>query len=174
MSKRYGRNQKRQHLEEIARLNEALAMSEGLAAHLAKELRQARETIDQMIQEIEAVCEYSAALPPKEVKGSAPVDHYQVGIPELPPHSRVTMDDVVPSKVSISTVNVSALRSYLRQHHKDFCLAVHLEYSVGRHSAYMISEAALYRMPDDVLFRRVALDIVEKLIRHLKKRKGEE
>lgn len=170
MSRRYGRNQKRRHREEIARLNQAYAMADGLSKRLATDLRDAKGTIAEMLTIIEAVSRFSVALPPKAVKGSGRCDRYQVEhLPEID-FSVVIGDDCAPSAVSFRRIDLYALRVFLGSRRDAFQTAVHLEYSAGPHSAYMISEDALQSLPREMLMHRLVPDIGRALIEHMRKK----
>lgn len=166
MSRRYGRNQKRRHREEIARLNQAYAMADGLSKQLATDLRDAKGTIAEMMTIIDSVCSHSVALPPKQLRGQGPRDRY------LPPidFSEVIGGDYAPSAVSFRRIDLYALRVFLESRRDQFSAAVHLEYSAGPHSAYMISEDGLRSMPREMLMHRLVPDIGRALIEHLRKK----
>jgi len=177
MSRRYGRNQKRHHREEIARLNQeterlnlAYSMADGLSKHLATDLRDAKDTISEMITIIDAVCRHSVAIPAKQLKGKGPRDRCQVE--DLPPidFSEVIDGKYAPSAVSFRRIDLYALRVFLESRREQFQAAVHLEYSAGPHSSYMISEEALRSLPSETLMYRLVPDIGRCLIGHLRKK----
>lgn len=169
MSRRYGRNQKRRHREEIARLNQAYTLTDGLLKRISTDLRDAKGTIAEMLTIIDAVCSHSVALPPKKVTGSKPMNYYRVGVREIE-FSDVIGSDCCPSAVSFRTIDLYALRVFLESRHEQFQAAVHLDYSAGPHSAYMISEEALRSLPREMLLHRLAPDIGRCLIEHLRKK----
>lgn len=170
MSRRYGRNQKRRHREEIARLNQAYTMADGLSKRLATDLRDAKGTIAEMLTIIDSVCRHSVALRPKQLRGQGPRDRCQVE--DLPPidFSAVIGGDYAPSAVSFRRIDLYALRVFLESRRDQFSAAVHLDYSAGPHSAYMISEEGLRSMPCEMLMHRLVPDIGRCLIDHLRKK----
>lgn len=170
MSKRYGRNQKRHHREEIARLNQVAAMSDGLLKRITADLRDAKGTIAEMLTIIDAVCCHSVAIPAKQLRGQGPRDRCQVE--DFPPidFSAVVGGDCAPSAVSFRRIDLYALRVFLESRRDQFSAAVHLDYSAGPHSAYMISEEGLRSLPREMLMHKLVPDIGLALIEHLRKK----
>lgn len=166
MSRRYGRNQKRRNREEIKRLNQAYAMADGLSKRIAADLRDAEYTISEMVKTIGSVCTHSVALPPKKVAGTRERNYYRVSARNIDFPS-VVCGDCPPANVSFRTIDLYALRVFLESRREQFQAAVHLEYSAGPHSAYMISEEGLRSLPREVLVRRLVPDIGRKLVDHL-------
>lgn len=169
MSRRYGRNQKRKAREEIARLKLAYWMNEGLLKHIGTKLEEARGTISEMVSVIESVCENSIALPPKKVMGSVPMDNYRIWQPEMN-FSAVPGPDCIPSSGSFRTIDLYALRLFLTDNRETLQAAVHLEYSAGPHSAYMISGKALRTIPRETLLRRLVPEIGRALVEHMREK----
>jgi len=145
MSRRYGRNQKRRHRAEIMRLTEANKMNLELGSHLTDKLKKSQETIFEMIKTVEAVCYNSVTIPPKTVTGVDRRDFYRVGC--FDPPDLAVNDYSVPVEKQMRTVNMWALREYLEHNAEQFQTAVHLDYTAGKHSCYIISESALQQMP---------------------------
>lgn len=169
MSRRYGRNQKRKAREEIARLKIAHEMNGGLLEHVGAKLEGARMTISEMVSIIESVCGNSIALPAKKVKGVGPMALYRIGQPEKNFHV-VPGANCIPSSGSFRTIDLYALRLFLEANRETFQAAVHLEYSAGPHSAYMISEKALRTIPRETLLRRVVPEIGRALVEHMREK----
>lgn len=169
MSRRYGRNQKRRHREEIARLNQVNAMADGLLKRISADLRDAKGTISEMLEIIESVSRHSVAIPPKKEVGTRAMDHCRVGVQDIS-FAHVIGGDYAPSAVSFRTIDLYALRVFLESRREQFQAAVHLEYSAGPHSVYMISEEALRLLPREMLAHRLAPDIGRCLIEHLQKK----
>lgn len=168
MSRRYGRNQKRRHREEIARLNQAYAMSTGLSRRNAENLKEANETMAKMIRTIEKVCCHSIAIPPKEVKGNELRDHFRIDVRRvcnLGPTSDLRR---MSTAETFRVIDLYALQVYLMKHQDKFSTAVHLKYSGGGHTAYMISEYALRSMSHDDLMRHFVPEIADAMIRNLR------
>jgi len=167
MSKRYGRNQKRAHREEIARLKTALLMEQGLREYFADKYYRANGQIKEMVSIITSVCEYSVVLPPKIIKGRGKMDYYRLAAPTRVPD---IVDIWRPLSVdSLQTIDLFALKVYLEKHYERFSIALHLEYSAGGHSAYMISEAALQRMSDEDITRKITPEVAKALVKHFRK-----
>jgi hypothetical protein len=164
MSKRYGRNQKRRHLAEVERLNQAYSMTDGLLKKIYSDLSDAKSTIAEMLEIIESVCKNSIAIPPKKQDGTWMIDRYRLERARDIDFTAVIGDDPYPSNLSFRTINLYALRVFLRENREQFSAAVHLEYSAGPHSAYMISFDGLRSMPREVLVRRFSPDIARSLI----------
>lgn len=168
MSRRYGRNQKRRDRKEIARWKQAYEMSDGLLKHISDELRDAKSTIAEMLTIIKAVSRFSVALPPKKVDGERRCDKYQIEVLPALDFNTVIGGACAPSAVSFRRIDLYALRAFLEERRDAFQTAVHLEYSAGPHSAYMISEMALRSLPREVLMRRLVPEIGLALIEHLR------
>lgn len=168
MSRRYGRNQKRKAREEIARLKLAHGMNDGLLKHIGAKLEEARATISEMVSIVESVCANSIALPPKSVSVNARRDQYRLGQMETN-FSGGHGQDCSPSPCSFTTSDLYALRLFLESNREAFRAAVHLEYSAGPHSAYMISESALWSIPQETLLKRIVPEIGRELIDHMRR-----
>lgn len=169
MSRRYGRNQKRRHREEIARLSLAHGMDDMLIKLMGKDLREAQDKLAEMLMIIESVCFNSVAIPAKTVKGDYPTDKYTLPLREKIDFSSA-IGAVSSSYATFKTVNLYALRDFLEARKESFQLSVHLEYAAGKHSAYMISEEALYSMPRESLLHKLLPDMGRKLIEHLRQK----
>jgi len=153
-------------------LGQAFAMAAGLSKNLADDLRIAKETIAEMLTIIEAVCKHSVAIPAKQRIGKGPRDHYQVEQLSAIDFSEVTGGMHALSAGSFRHIDLYALRVFLESRYEQFQAAVHLEYLAGPHSAYMISDKALWSLPRETLLRRLAPDIGRLLIDHLRKNGG--
>lgn len=161
MSKRYGRNQKRRHREEIANLRREREYLQSTASSCAIELTEARGTINGMVEIIESVCENSVALRPKQVA----VDGVGSGI-----NWPVSLyGDVVPHS-GLETVRLVALRLYIDEHRHVFRRAIHLDCAErnGR-AVYVVSEDALRSMPEHIVKNRFSQEIAYRLGESLKK-----
>lgn len=169
MSRRYGRNQKRRHREEVARLNQGYLMAAGLSTKLGIDLRAANDTISKMVDIIGAVCNHSVALAPKKVIGNAERKHYRVGAHEAVEFREITGGDRYSFAPSFRSIDLYALEVFLESRRETFQAAVHLDYSAGRSSVYMISEEALRALPREALLHRLAPDIGRGLIDYLRK-----
>ena len=170
MGKRYGRNQKRKHLEEIARWKAAHEMSNGLLHHTSKKLQEANATIAEMIEVVESVARHSVVTPPKRIKCSYESDHFRVAkLNRTTSFTGIKAGDECCSDC-FETVDVYALESFVRRHAEQFKVAVHLEYSAGGRSVYMISEEALHTIPENELARRIVPTICREMIKHIRRR----
>lgn len=169
VSRRYGRNQKRRHREEIAQLRAAHGMNEALLRDQGRRLREARETIREMVRIIEAVCPYSVALPPKDM-----ALHYgrHCRLEVRPPLSEMVFgpgDAVGFAPVEGRMVDLHALEMYLEERRDQFQMAVHLRYEGdGGRWGYMLSESALRSMPEEVILRGLLPEVGRQMIRALK------
>lgn len=173
MSRRYGRNQKRRHREEIARLgaevsrmSSAYQLTDGLSAELGRKLRQAQEQLREMVEIIERVCPHSVALPPKGVVGGAARNHYR--LQARPPGLTVAAGGnvMLPSWSEAMVVDLFRLRMVLEERREQFAAAVHLVYADpgARPAGYMISRTALAALPEEVLLRQLLPDVGRQLL----------
>lgn len=124
MSRRYGRNQKRQHKDEIARLNKAYEMADGLSKWLSNELEAAKGTITEMLTIIESVCPNSVAIPPKKVEGTGPMNYYRVGVTNIASTDYVIGDaDYICPTASFRTIDLfmpfNLFNPYVRKYAKE-------------------------------------------------------
>lgn len=122
---RYGRNQKRKHREEIARLKaevQTLILWERAKAEERRNLDGAlaaqRREMEGLVEEIRAVCRDSALLPPREVSlpGHGP---WVLTEPSFPRTRWVPVYDSVVEPM-IATVDVYEVRAYLESHSNKF------------------------------------------------------
>jgi hypothetical protein len=168
MSRRYGRNQKRKHLEEIVKWKQAQQLSAELMNYYSAELKDARVNMLEMRAIIESVCHNSIALPPKKLMGVGPRDRCRAEA--FPPLDLgVVVGDDRPDSIAFRRIDLWALRVFLKENRETFQAAVHLEYSAGPHSAYMISERGLRAMPRETLLRKLVPQIGNDLVDHLRK-----
>ncbi len=171
MSRRYGRNQKRRHRKERADLGRVIVEQGNCIKDFANDLRDAKEKIAEMINAIESICFNSIALPAKKILGSTPMDSLRLTVKEVSDFRAfigLDPDRVCSATTIIRTIDVYALRTFIKNNYEQFAAAVHLEYSAGRYSAYMISKDALRTMPREKLVRQLVPDVVRLLIEHLR------
>lgn len=171
MSKRFGRNQKRRMRADLALAQTKITiLTDNVQAHQRNASVQ-QDRVRSIIREIERICEYSSALPPK-VHEARKKDTYRVGIrPKPKPNlAALTMQDCITSVPDdfMQTVDCHLLEIYLEQNIEAMQLAVHLNCTTGKHSAYMISEAALKSISEEELVKNLMPDVVRQLIIHLR------
>lgn len=130
MSRRYGRNQKRKHREEIARLRREMEaeVKENRRAILkyAEALAAQRREMEGLVEEIRAVCKDSALLPAREVAlpGEGP---WRMALQEpIRIRSRLFNDSLV-EPMMISTVDIYEVRAFLEEHLDTFRKIVHVK-----------------------------------------------
>lgn len=164
MSKRYGRNRRRQHREQIALLEAETQRLQSLNLQGHKELATAKGQIAEIAEIIERVAQYSVALPPKRLEGGGKRNSLQLELRRIF-FERFDARNATPDclRRTVSYVDVYALRAFVERHQEAFQRAVHLRYYAygdsARHGAYMVSESALRSMPFDVLVKHVAIEI---------------
>jgi len=171
MSKRYGRNQKRRHREEISRLKienkterARLEDSERTRAYLKAQARS-------IVEIIEKICTGSACLPPREfihrqggkqMTRRMPIDRERECFP--------VRGGMVPNVFSSGFVDVHALDIYLQEHREEMKAAIHLQYGDGEgHSAYMLSVSALMARPAYEIEKEIAPMIAAELLSLLRR-----
>lgn len=163
MSKRYGRNQKRRHVEEIKDIKRKLEINDNINRSiintLQEKLNRARRNTEEMVSMIENICEYSSVLPPKTMDGNLAYDTFR--LPTKPQRH------ILQRTWSKSIVNLHALNIYINEHYETFSKCVHMTYN-GNHSAYLISREAILTTPLYKLVEQYAPQIANELIYHLK------
>jgi hypothetical protein len=126
---RYGRNQKRAHREEIARLKAELQRletdSRRTILRYADALAAQRREMEGLVEEIRAVCRDSALLPAREIvlPGEGPWRLYQA--PLRVRHVATAASMAEP--MMIATVDIYEVRAYLEQHLDTFRKIVHVK-----------------------------------------------
>lgn len=135
MSKRYGRNQKRRHLQEIEelraqgeRLTKDLEVNHEKIAQMKDMLKDISENNKEAMEYLKHIYEYSIILPPKQEKDDGIQDTNRVPVYDN--------DDLLYIRESpniypltLSYINLSELRVYLDAHRKDFKVAIHAKYA---------------------------------------------
>lgn len=168
MSKRYGRNQKWKHLEEIARLRAEVESSREQCNSLYSAVVEANSTIDGMVSIIKDVCRNSVAIPPETVIGVAPPDgHMRMPFLDRPVSVSYRNGDCACSHHA-RHVDLYQLRIFLKDHAQMFCLAVHMRLGNKCESAYMISKEAFESLPVDLILKYMGEDVVRGLIGEIK------
>lgn len=165
MSKRYGRNQKKKHLMRISELEAAYKMQGGLLAEVSRKKSAAEQTIADMIETIERAAFNSIAIPVKTVFGGDERDSLRCEICEPPPP---VSQQNAPIMATYNTVELYALRAFVEENRDGLSKSVHLKYSAGKHSAYMMSEKALADMPEGRLIEWILPEIAKELVRRIK------
>lgn len=159
MSRRYGRNQKQRHREEIARWKQAYENESRLFRTAKSDLAAADKTIREMIAAIERVCRHSVVLPPKTIAGMESRDHLRLGVLSPLEVTRCISPNDTWFDIVTHTVDLHALHVCMRDCWETFGLAVHVEYGTVEKVAYMISPEALSRMPPKELEEHIAREL---------------
>ena len=167
MSKRFGRNQKRRMKEEIADLKTTNVIKGHLISHLEKQVREANDTVAEMVECIEGIAPHSVAIPPKRVAGAYAADSREI---PFCTHRPYLHEEPALRTIDYRSVSIHALRLFLEDHRDQFNTALHLEYHHAGKVGYMISTRALDAVPVEVLARRVAREMVGLLKTHLNER----
>jgi hypothetical protein len=154
MSRRFGRNQRRQARERIAALEQAIVMDRGLLAHVSERKRQ----LEQEISDAKRIVGHMSVL---FEPGATRLDGPARGKMQLFSHSAV-MEDGAPffhaqSKTIPLDVMIATLKSKSGGAFDD---AVHCKVMFDdRCWRYAISEAALHAIPEDILVERVTREL---------------
>lgn len=151
MSRRFGRNQRRQARERIAALEQAITMDRGLLAHVSERKRQ----LEQEISDAKRIVGRMSVLFEPEVKR---LDGPARSPMHMFTHSAVVDDGgaffhnqskTVPLPVMLSRVNKDGLDT-----------AIHCKVLFGDGQwGYAISEEAVLTTPEDVLVERIAREL---------------
>ena len=161
MSKRYGRNQKRQARERIAQLESARAMGQGLLAHVRRELNDAEQVIDHARK----VLGNDVALPPLE-RGHHPNPLGGDFRMEEPTLSFSCNDKHSPIFLEHKVIQMRQLLS--RIEFRDYPRAVHFYVRLDDGNvAYAIDERAFLQMCSEELEATLLGPITRELARHL-------
>lgn len=160
MSKRFGRNQRRQARERIAALEQAITMDRGLLAHVSERKRQ----LEQEISDAKRIVGRMSVLFEPEVRR---LDGPARSPMHMFTHSAV-MDEgqaffhnqskTVPLPVMLSMVNKDGLD-----------MAIHCKVLFGDGQwGYAISEEAVLATPEDVLVGRICQELAMTIGQQLK------
>jgi len=165
MSRRYGRNQKRRHREQIDALIKEVCNTSRMAASHYKEAAEAENKYKDLAARVNSMCNFSACVDPREVD----FNHRHDDVIRVPTYVPMTWD-VASEKTAIakdiysSYVNVHKLRVVMKDHQESFAKAIHMYMGRDGHSAYYLSMRALIHAPQEAI-RRIAEDIAVELIR---------
>lgn len=171
MGKRYGRNQKRRHREEIKKLSSELvscrktgAIATNLLSESRAKINRQQKQLEDIISSIKRVARFSSCVPPETRQVNGRYDQYRV-------ESRqpFSMDDLDIGSISFEVIDLYRLECFVRDHWKKFSKSAHLRLSNGKESVYMISEEALRNISTRELIERLLPDLAEQLISHLKR-----
>lgn len=151
MSRRFGRNQRRQARERIAALERAVAMDRGLLAHVSERKRQ----LEQEISDAKRIAGRMSVLFKPEAK-------YLDGPARSPmhlfTHSAVMDDGRAFFHNQSKTVPLPVMLSMVKRDELD--MAVHCKVLFGDGQwGYAISEEAVLATPEDVLVERIAREL---------------
>ena len=181
MSKRYGRNQKRRHREEITRLKQEIQIKDMFAVrksqihdqlkesynNLSKAFQELKENLEDVVSKIEEVSYYSSVLPMKDFKGDTKgLKQMRVDIRDKP---KFTVTRAVDINCVFKVVDVYALEVILKENRETFQHSVHLRYHTGKESAVMLSETMFRRISDRRFYRQVVELVSEQLAIHIRK-----
>ncbi|MEF9946796.1 MAG: hypothetical protein RR800_00385 [Comamonas sp.] len=166
MSRRYGRNQKRAHREQIKALHQVKECLTGSIQKSQHELGQANAAIEHAIR---VLGEYSIALPPRIIPAG---DGWRPGMPlqvadpfELNDFALDSINDMSP------TVKFHVLHSLLASvHTEDWSDAIHAEISLyGQVVSYGIDKTGIDRLSTRALEDTLSGAIAPKLARAMAK-----
>ena len=173
MGKRYGRNQKRKHREEIAQLRETHNMDVSLMGRLTRRSENAEQTVQEVFKTIGNVCKNSIAIPPKDIEvNRALPNHFSVeqspSLSEFGPIENHTIREMSNEFAQYRVVDLYRLEIFVEDNRDQMGKAVHVTLSNGKHSAYMISDSALASISTMELTDRLLPEVTVALVRHLK------
>lgn len=151
MSRRFGRNQRRQARERIAALEQAVAMDRGLLTHVSERKRQ----LEQEISDAKRIVGRMSVLFKPEAKH---LDGPARSPMHLFTHSAVVDDGRAFFHNQSKTVPLPVMLSMVNRDGLD--MAVHCKVLFGDGQwGYAISEEAVLATPEDVLVERIAREL---------------
>lgn len=151
MSRRFGRNQRRQARERIAALEQAVAMDRGLLAHVSERKRQ----LEQEISEAKRIVGRMSVLFEPETKR---LDGPARSPMHLFTHSAVVKEAQAFFHDRSKTVPLPVMLSRMNKDSLD--MAVHCKVLFGDGQwGYAMSEEAVLATPEDVLVERIAREL---------------
>jgi len=170
MSK-YGRNQKRKHLEEIKTLKNKVEYFENRVEYLERMYRERLLTLEylrKVFATIEEITKHSILLPAKEVKGDIRRESLNVRTYEKMKNFCACPTNAIEN-IKANYVTVHELKTFIEKRAEDFSRVIHLRYVHGKESCYMISHAALKTMPVEDLVKEISPALIHRLKESLKR-----
>lgn len=163
MSRRFGRNQRRQARERIAALEQAVAMDRGLLAHVSERKRQ----LEQEISDAKRIVGRMSVLFEPEAKR---LDGPARSPMHIFTHSAVVDDSRAFFHNQSKTVPLPVMLSMVNRDGLD--MAVHCKVLFGDGQwGYAISEEAVLATPEDVLVERIARELAMTIVQQLQEAK---
>lgn len=151
MSRRFGRNQRRQARERIAALEQAVAMDRGLLAHVSERKSQ----LEQEISDAKRIVGRMSVLFEPETKH---LDGPARSPMHMFTHSAVVDDGRAFFHNQSKTVPLPVMLSMVKRDGLD--MAIHCKVLFGDGQwGYAISEEAVLATPEDVLVERIAREL---------------
>lgn len=151
MSRRFGRNQRRQARERIAALEQAVAMDRGLLAHVSERKRQ----LEQEISDAKRIVGRMSVLFEPESKH---LDGPARSPMHMFTHSAVVDDGRAFFHNQSKTVPLPVMLSMVKKDGLD--MAVHCKVLFGDGQwGYAMSDEAVLATPEDVLVERIAREL---------------
>lgn len=179
MSRRFGRQQKRRLRAElaekennIARLTEAVSMSNGLASSLRSKMEEHREYLAYIVNTIDRVAPNSALLPPKtvmyDVDVRAGVLHGTIRLARsLPMFNGIDGPSGDALDGACQTITLHQLETTIERDRFDLSVHAHVRLvDTNNHSAYAVSASAAQRMNPSER-KRLVQEIAERLLGEL-------
>lgn len=166
MARRYGRNQKRAHREQIKALHQVKECLTGSIQTAQEQVYQANQAIEHAIS---VLGEYSIALPPRIIPAR---DNWEPGMPLKVADPFELNDFSLDSIQAMSpTIKVHTLHSLLSGvETKDWSDAIHARISLYGHVvSYGINKAAIERLSTRALEETLRREIAPKLARGIAK-----
>jgi hypothetical protein len=150
MSRRFGRNQRRQARERIAALEQAVAMDRGLLAHVSERKRQLEQEISNAKR---MVGRMSVLFEP----GATRLDGPARGKMQLFSHSAVMEDSTPFFHAQSKTIPLDVMIAKVKRTNVDaFDYAIHCEVVFDDDRwCYAVSKEALLAMPKEILVERI-------------------
>lgn len=159
MSKRFGRNQRRQARERIAALEQAITMDRGLLAHVSERKRQLEKEISDAKR---IVGRMSVLFEPESRRLDGPARSPT----HMFTHSAVMDGPEAFFHSQSQTVSLPVMLS--KVHKETLDLAIHCKVAFDDDQwGYAISEQALHAMPEDILIERVTHQLAMTIGRQL-------
>jgi pyruvoyl-dependent arginine decarboxylase (PvlArgDC) len=165
MPRRYGRTQKNKHRARIAELEQQAVGLQSTIGRLSNRLASAKNTLNEIIQEIENICQYSSALPPKTIEMSRKVEQFRVAerMPVLPFSADQILADVMVKNHVLYKLHSDILINYRNQMQAH--LHVRCVNGEDMEAGYMVSEAAFMSMSEDQLVNQIVPKMCREMIR---------
>jgi len=167
MSKRYGRNQKRKHLKQIAELERRFVNCEYNLNKYNQIADIAKDQLAEIIAVIEKFSLYSSLLPPKRIDVQTNLPYITIDL-ERSSDLEFNFDGTSPENITVESIDLLSLEAFVETNYDYLKNLVHVSVRVDEKTIhYATSKEALMNQRPEYIARELASDITLKLAKAL-------